>query len=84
MVLLCGRVGRRGPHSTMALALCVVCASPRGVTVDRRRACPHRRDVGAWCTAGVNGGATLLGTMVPAMLRVSIAVVEPTLDTPNG
>ena len=69
----------------MALALCVVCASPRGVGVDRRRACrPHRRDVGAWWTAGVNGGATFLGTMVPAMLCVSIAVVEPTLVTPDG
>ena len=48
----------------MALALCVVCALPLGVGVDRRRACPHRRDVGPWCTAGANGVATVLGTMV--------------------
>ena len=68
----------------MAMALCVVCASPRGVGVDWRRACPHRRNVGAWYTAGVNGGATLLGTMVPARLCVLIAVVEPTLVTPDG
>ena len=39
---------------------------------------------GSWCTAGVNGGATLLGTMVPARLCVSIAVVQPTLVTPDG
>ena len=31
----------------MTLVVCVVCASSRGVGVDRRRACPHRRDVGA-------------------------------------
>ena len=52
----------------MALALCVVCASPRGVGVDRRRACPHRRDVVAvvhsmcqWCRdpLGHNGYARL-------------------------
>ena len=61
---LCGHVGRRRTHSTMALVLCVVCASPLGVGVDRRRICPHRRDVGPWCTAGVNGVATVLGTMV--------------------
>ena len=47
MALLCGHVGRRRAHNTMALAVCVVCASPRGVGADRRRACPHRRDVGA-------------------------------------
>ena len=29
------------------LCVCVVCSSPRGVGVARRRACPHRRDVGA-------------------------------------
>ena len=57
---------------------------PRGVGVDRRRACPHRRDVGPWYTAGSNGGLTLLGTMVPARLCVSIAVVQPTLVTPDG
>ena len=32
--------------------------------VDRRLACPHRRDVGPWCIAGVNDVATVLGTMV--------------------
>ena len=84
MVLLCGHVGRRRAHSTMALALCVVCASPLGVGVDRRRACPHRRDVGPWYTAGANGGATLLGAMVPARLCVSTAVVGPTMVTPEG
>ena len=40
--------------------VCAVCASPRGVGVDRRRACPHRRDVGAWCTADANGVATFV------------------------
>ena len=30
--------------------VCVVCAWPRGVDVDRRRTCPHSRDVGAWYT----------------------------------
>ena len=64
MMLLCGHVGRRRTHSMMALALCVVCASHLGVGVDRRRVCPHRRDVGPWCTAGANGVATVLGTMV--------------------
>ena len=68
MASLCGHVGRRRAHSTMALALCVVCASPRGVCVDRRRACPHRRDVGVlvhsrcqWCRdrIGHNGFARL-------------------------
>ena len=41
---------------------------------------------GPWYTAGANGGATLLGTMVPARLCVfvSIAVVQPTLVTPDG
>ena len=43
------------------------------------------RDVGgAWYTAGANCGATVLGTMVPARLCVSIAVVQPTLVTPDG
>ena len=64
MALLCGHVGHRRAHSTMALALCVVCESRLGVGVDRRRACPHRRDVGPWSTAGANGVSTLLGTMV--------------------
>ena len=57
------------PHlvlpSTMALALCVVCASPRDVGADRRRACPHRRDVGPlvhsrcqwWCDPLGNNGS---------------------------
>ena len=56
----------------MALALRVACASHLGVGVDRRRACPHRRDVGPWYTVSVNGGATLLGTMVPARLGVCV------------
>ena len=42
------------------------------------------RDVGPWYTAGANGGVTLLGTMVPARLCVSIAVVQPTLVAPDG
>ena len=68
----------------MALALCVVCASPRGVGVDRRRACPHRRDVGPWYTAGVNGVATVLGTMVlRGCVCVAIAVVGPTMIIPQ-
>ena len=44
IALLCGHVCRRGAHITMTLALCVGCASPCGVGVDRRRACPNRRD----------------------------------------
>ena len=60
-----GHVGRRRAHSTMVMALCVVCASPRGVGVDRRRACPHRRDVGPlvhsrcqwWCDPLGNNGS---------------------------
>ena len=39
---------------------------------------------GPWYTAVVNGGVTLLGTIVPASLCVSIAVVGPTLVTPDG
>ena len=73
-------------HSTMAVALCVVCASPLGVGVDRRRACPHRRDVGPWCTAGVTGVAASLGTMVLRLcvcVCVAIAVVGPTMVTPE-
>ena len=84
MALLGGHVGHRRAHSEIALYVCVVCASARGVGVDRRRACPHRLDVGPWYTAGVNGGATLLETMGPARLCVSIAVVGPTLVTPDG
>ena len=65
IALLCGHVGNRRAHSTMALALCVVCTSPRGVGVYRRRACPHRRDDGAlvhsrcqwwWCDPLGNNG----------------------------
>ena len=64
MALRCGHAGHRRAHNTMTVALCVVCASPRGVCVHRRRACPHRNDVGPWCTAGANCVATALGTMV--------------------
>ena len=64
IALLCGHAVRRRAHSTMALALCVVCASRRGVGVDRRRACPRRRDVGPlahsrcqwWCDPLGNNG----------------------------
>ena len=86
IALLCGHVGRRRAHSTMALALCVGCASPPGVGVDRRRVYPHRRDVGPWCTAGVNGVVTVLGTMVLrgcVCVCVTIAVVGPTMVTPD-
>ena len=69
MAFLRGHVGRRRTHSTMALVLCVVCASPPGVGVDRRRVCPHRRDVGSWSTAGVNG-RDRLGHNGPARLCV--------------
>ena len=48
----------------MALALCVVCASPRGVGVGRRLAC--------WAQ------------WLCEVVRVAIAVVEPTLVTPDG
>ena len=64
-------------------SVCCLCIA-LGVGVDRRRACQHRRDVGPWYTAGANGGATLLGTMAPVRLCVSIAVVQPTLVTPDG
>ena len=86
VVLLCGHVVRQRTLSTMALALCVVCASPFGVGVDRRRACPHRRDVGPWCTAGANGVATVWGTMVLrgcVCVCVAIAVVGPAMGTPQ-
>ena len=66
-------------------SMCVACASPRGVGVDRRRACPHRRDVGSWCIAGVNDVATALVTMVlRGCVCVAIAVTGPTLVTPDG
>ena len=35
-----------GPGSVCCLYIAL------GVGVDRRRACPHRRDVGSWCMAG--------------------------------
>ena len=41
-----------GAHIAIALAVFVCCLSiAGGVDVDRRRACPHSRDVGAWYTA---------------------------------
>ena len=60
------------------LSMSLVCGH-----VGRRRA-HTARWWGPWYTAGANGGATLLGTMVPARLCVSIAVVQPTLVTPDG
>ena len=83
IALLCGHVGRRRSHSTMALALRVVCASPRGVGVDRRRACLHRRDVVVvvhsmcqWCRDPlVHNGV--------ARLCVAIAAAGPTMVTPE-
>ena len=72
-------------HTARLLWLCVcVCWSSiaGGVGVDRRRACPHRRDVGPWCTACVNGVATVLGTLVlRGCVCVAIAVVGPTMVT---
>ena len=69
----------------MAMALCVVCASPRGVDVDRRRVCPHSRDVGPGIQPGANGVATCLGTMVlRGCVCVAVAVVRPTMVTPEG
>ena len=84
IALFCGHAGRRRAHSTMVQALCVLCASPLGVGVDRRRACSHRRDVRPWCTAGANGVATVLGTMVlRGCVCVTIADVGPTMVTPE-
>ena len=56
MALSCGHVGRRRAHSTMAMALCVVCAFPFGVGVDQRRACPH--------TVAMSGPGAQQGSMV--------------------
>ena len=64
--------------------VCCLCIA-LGVGVDRRRACPHRRDVGPWYTAGANGVATVLGTLVlRGCVCVAIAVVGPTMVTPEG
>ena len=69
----------------MTLTVCVVCASPRGVGVDRRRACPHRRDVGSWYTARCQWCRDRLGHNGPASLCVcvAIAVVGPTMVIPQ-
>ena len=65
-------------------SVCCLCIA-LGLGVDRRLACPHRRDVGPWCIAGANGVATVLGTMVlRGCVCVAIAVVGPTLVTPDG
>ena len=65
----------------------VVCAWRRGVDVDRRRACPHSRDVGPGTQPDANGVATRLGTMV---LRGCVCVCvwqsrlsDPTMVTPE-
>ena len=58
-----GHTQHDGPDC-VCVCVCVVCASPRGVGVDRRRACPHRRDAGAlahsrcqwWCDPLGNNG----------------------------
>ena len=60
-----------------------VCASPRVVGVDRRRACTHRRDVGPWYTARCQWCRDLLGHNGSARLCVAIAVVGPTMVTPE-
>ena len=83
VALLCGQVGRRRAHSTMAQALCVVCASPLGVVVDRRRACPHRRDVGPLVHSRCQWCRDPLGHNGSARLCVEIAVFRPTLVTPD-
>ena len=65
MVLLLWACG--SPRDTQHVGLgsvCCLCIASRCVCVDRRRLCPHRRDVGPWYTAGVNGVATVLGTLV--------------------
>ena len=67
-----------GPGSVWCLCIAL------GVGVDRRRACPHRRDVRPWCTAGANGVATVLGTMVlRGCVCVAVAVAGPTMVTPD-
>ena len=67
----------------MAMALCIVCASPRGVVVDRRRACPHRRDVGPLVHSRCQWCRDPLGHNGSARLCVGLAVVGPTLVTPE-
>ena len=66
-------------------SVCCLCIA-LGVGVDRRRACPHRRDVGSWCIAGVNDVATVLEQWFCEVVCVcvAIAVVGPTLVTPDG
>ena len=70
-----------GHTARWPLALCAVCASRRCAGVDRRRACPHRRDVGPWYTAGVNGVATVVGTMV---LRGCVCVWQSRSSDPQS
>ena len=67
----------------LGLCVCVVCSSPRGVGVDRRRACPHRRDVGALMYSRCQWCRDLLGYNDPARLCVAIAVVGPPMVTPD-
>ena len=71
----------------MVLVLCVCVLFVHRLAVWVYAGVGHVHTVamsGSWCTAGVNGCATLLGTMVPARLCVPIAVVEPALVTPDG
>ena len=74
-------------HTARLLWLCVcVCWSPiaGGVGVGRRRACPHRRGAGPWCTACVNGAATSWAQWLCEVVCVAIAVFGPTLVTPEN
>ena len=78
MALLCGHVGRRRAPSTVGPGCVgVVCASRRDVGVDRRRACPHRRDVGALVHSQMSMVLRPHGHNGPARLCVAIAVVGP-------
>ena len=81
--LLCGHVGRRRAHRTMTLgSVCCLCIASRcGCRPASGMSTPSR--CGAWCTADVNGVATLVGHNGCAILCVAIAVVGPTLVTPD-
>ena len=61
----------------MNFVVCVVCASPRGVGVDRRRACPHRRDVVVLVHSMCQWCRDPLGHNGSVRLCVAIAVVGP-------
>ena len=69
----CGsQKGTQHDDPWLCVCVCVVCALPRGVDVDRGRACPHRRDVGAWYTARCQWCRDRLGHNGPASLCVCV------------